>query len=103
MPAIEVRRCGWHPCGMRSFTHILSGGIARSSLDHRLLGWQPFGLMPSPGTTFNHTRIERGTQRIRVKIDILANLRRAVEDAGLPSHEQRLDAILLESRKDLSD
>ena len=36
-------------------------------------------------------------------VHVLANLRRAVEDAGLPAHEQRLDAIGLESRKDLSD
>ena len=37
------------------------------------------------------------------KVHVLANLRRAVEDAGLPAHEQRLDAIGLESQKDLSD
>jgi hypothetical protein len=36
-------------------------------------------------------------------VHVLANLRRALEDAGLPAHEQRLDAIGLESRKDLSD
>src|SRR5258707_13789586 len=34
---------------------------------------------------------------------ILANLRHAVKDAGLPAHEQRLDAILPESRKDCQD
>jgi hypothetical protein len=31
-------------------------------------------------------------------INVLANLRRAVEHASLPAHEQRLDAILPESK-----
>jgi hypothetical protein len=34
------------------------------------------------------------------QINVLANLRRAVEYAGLPSHKQRLDAIALDRRKD---
>jgi hypothetical protein len=37
------------------------------------------------------------------KINVLANLRRAVEYAGLPSHEQRADAIDSDRRKDLPD
>src|ERR1035437_64466 len=37
------------------------------------------------------------------EINVFANLRRAVEHAGLPSHKQRLDAIGLDRRKDLSD
>ena len=52
------------------------------------------------------SRLETG-EVLRVgqhqKIDVLANLRRAVEDAGLPAHEQGPDATPLECRKDLSD
>ncbi len=75
----------------------------------RLSSWpscpscQPFvSLTPSRASARRNDSSSRfkGSQD---DVHVLANLRRAVEDAGLPAHEQRLDAIGLESRKDLSD
>ncbi len=73
------------------------------TIKHRSAEWRHRNSPPLKllNRSFKANKIVRFGQN--QDIDVLANLRRAVEDAGLPAHEQGPDAMSLERRKDLSD
>ena len=54
-----MRRCRWHPCGMRPVAQVVIRWYRSFLAQPPAMGWQPFGLMPGPGTTFNHTPPQR--------------------------------------------